>query len=202
MKLTLIDIDSKMIKSWQKEFSDYKNVIVSNGSIFETKADAIVSPANSFGIMDGGLDGKLRDYLGMEVEYKVRDRINKEFNGELLVGQAMATKTGNKQFPYLISAPTMRVPQNISSSINAYLAMKAILTTALKYKIKTISCPGLGTLSGKLDTDIAARQMRVAYEKVIDGKYNYSHWREERDMERYMKCEIDYPPIDLEKRMC
>ena len=49
------------------------------------------------------------------------------------------------------------------------------------------------------DNVIVARQMRIAYEKVIQNKYNFSHWREEREMESYMKCEQDSPPIDLEK---
>jgi O-acetyl-ADP-ribose deacetylase (regulator of RNase III) len=49
--------------------------------------------------------------------------------GELLVGQAMVLETGDRQIPFLISAPTMRIPTNfnIDTSVNAYLAMKAIL---------------------------------------------------------------------------
>jgi O-acetyl-ADP-ribose deacetylase (regulator of RNase III) len=36
-------------------FKGVENVRISGGDIFELKADAIVSPANSFGYMDGGI---------------------------------------------------------------------------------------------------------------------------------------------------
>lgn len=199
MKLKLIDINRNLVSSWHKEFSTFSDIEVFNGSVFDYSAEAIVSPANSFGIMDGGLDGKLRDFLGIEIENKVRSRITESFGGELLVGQAMITETGNQMFPYLITAPTMRVPQDISTSINAYLAMKAILTVAREKQIRSLICSGLGSLSGNMRPDIVARQMRIAYEKVFMGKYEFSHWREEKAMEAYMKCETDYPPVDLEK---
>ena len=76
--------------------------------------------------------------------------------GELLVGQALVVPTGDSVVPtgdsvvpYLISAPTMRVPMsfNIATSLNAYLAMKAILVAAVAHPdIVTVAVPG--TLHG------------------------------------------------------
>jgi hypothetical protein len=43
-----------------------------------------------------------------------------------------------------------------------------------------------------------ARQMRIAYERVVVGIYTYSHWREERAFERYIRGEALVPPEDLE----
>src|SRR5262249_50311914 len=96
---------------------------------------------------------------------------------ELLVGEALVISTGDIKVPWLISTPTMRVPMKLRQTINAYLAMKAILIAgknhANKPNIETIAIPGLGTGCGGLDTDVAAYQMRVAYQEVILGKGKY-----------------------------
>jgi hypothetical protein len=59
MKATIFqlrDIDKEVVQSWKRHFKGVENVNISSGDIFELKADAIVSPANSFGYMDGGID--------------------------------------------------------------------------------------------------------------------------------------------------
>jgi O-acetyl-ADP-ribose deacetylase (regulator of RNase III) len=93
--------------------------------------------------------------------------------GELLVGQSILLETGDKTVPYLISAPTMRVPTNfnIDTSVNAYLAMKAILIRAKSEpKITSVAVPGLCTGVGRMQPMIAARQMFIAYEEIVLGK--------------------------------
>ncbi len=200
MKIILADININMTDAWTKEFSGYKNISIVNDSIFNVKSDAIISPANSFGIMDGGIDGKLRDFFGISIETAVRTKITQEYWGELPVGSAIIVQTGNNQFPYMISAPTMRVPEEVYNSLNAYLAMRAILTLAQTIKeINTIAVPGLCALSGRMPYEIVARQMRVAYDKIIIGSIQYSHWREEKQLQSYLKCETDQLPYDLEK---
>jgi hypothetical protein len=52
----LRDVSADMVQAWQKYFLGVANVRTSLGEIFESSADAIVSPANSFGYMDGGID--------------------------------------------------------------------------------------------------------------------------------------------------
>ena len=56
MHLNLIDTNSEIIDAWQKVFADVPQITVRHGSIFDHPADALVSPANSFGYMNGGLD--------------------------------------------------------------------------------------------------------------------------------------------------
>lgn len=198
MKLYLIDINLNLIKAWENEFNSYKNIKIIHGSIFEFNADAIVSPANSFGIMDGGIDGKIRDFFGMNIEQKVRNKIIHDFKGELPVGCAITTETDNKQFKYLISAPTMRVPEIVKDSLNAYLAMRAILIECNKNNILTVAIPGLCSLSGGMPYNIVARQMRVAYDRICLKSINYSHWREEKYLQDYLMCKTNTLPIDLE----
>lgn len=93
--------------------------------------------------------------------------------GELLIGKALVIETGDHQIPYLISAPTMRIPTNfnISTSINAYLAMKAALIQAMEHeKINSVAIPGLCTGIGRMDPDIAAKQMYFAYKEIVLGR--------------------------------
>ena len=188
-----------MVNAWRDEFLHYSNVDIFEKSIFNITADAIVSPANSFGIMDGGLDGKLRDYFGKDIEEKVRSRIRDEYHGELPVGNAITIRTNHNKFKFLISAPTMRVPENIATTQNAYLAMRAILIECLNNNFNSVAIPGLGALSGQMSYNVVARQMRVAYDKIINRSIIYTHWREEKELQIYMKCEMNHLPYDYEK---
>lgn len=199
LSITLVDISIPMTRAWKQEFSCYPEVSVSPGSIFQIEADAVVSPANSFGNMDGGLDGKLRDYFGQGIERTVRDRIRKEFFGELPVGMAFVVPTNHAHHPFLVCAPTMRYPEDVSSTINAYLAMKALLTASLSHPaISSVAVPGLCALSGRMAPSMVARQMRIAYERVFHRKYDYSHWREERAFVDFILGRVATPPEDLE----
>jgi O-acetyl-ADP-ribose deacetylase (regulator of RNase III) len=53
--------------------------------------------------MDGGIDGKLRDFFGIDIEKAVRDKISKEYCSELPVGSVIIVQTGYTQFKYLVS---------------------------------------------------------------------------------------------------
>ena len=74
-KLYLIDSKSELCDKWRQVFSSYPEVEVFTGDYFQQSADAIVSPANSFGIMDGGLDLAIRNELGFQVETDIQEVI-------------------------------------------------------------------------------------------------------------------------------
>ena len=170
MKIILSAIQPKLIDAWKDFFAAEKNVTISEGDITKIKCDAIVSPANSFGFMDGGLDHALSERFGWDLEKRLQKLIKELPEGELLVGQALLLETGDKDVPFLISAPTMRIPTNfnIDTSINAYLAMKAILIRAKsEERILTVAIPGLCTGVGRMQPIIAARQMFQAYKEII-----------------------------------
>lgn len=176
MKIKLVAFNLPLYYAWKKAFQNIFDIEVIDGDIFKEQGDALISPANSFGYMDGGLDLKISQHLGWEMEEKVRSKIIYEFNGELPVGQAIIIETNLSHLPYLISAPTMRVPMDISNTVNAYLAFKAILEVCQKHnaenskKIQTILCPGLGTGEGRMPVEICARQMKAAYAVCIRGE--------------------------------
>ncbi|KOY84856.1 Appr-1-p processing protein [bacterium 336/3] len=180
MQIILSAISSKMIEAWCEFFENEPNVLIKEGDITQIECDAVVSPANSFGFMDGGLDYALSERFGWDLEKKLQAIIKNLPEGELLVGQSLILETGDAKVPYLISAPTMRVPTNfnIDTSINAYLAMKAVLIKVKNdSKINSVAIPGLCTGVGRMQPIIAARQMYIAYKEIIlEQKMDFSNF--------------------------
>jgi O-acetyl-ADP-ribose deacetylase (regulator of RNase III) len=176
MKLFLRDRNKDIVDAWRRVFAGYKNVDVSCGDIFDIKADAIISPANSFGFMDGGIDLAYSNYFGWKLQKALQEKINTEYYGELPVGTAAIIETGNDTIPYLISCPTMRIPENVANTVNAYLAFRAALIETIRFnntqesKIKSILCPGLGTRTGAISPENCATQMVYAYDTIINGE--------------------------------
>jgi O-acetyl-ADP-ribose deacetylase (regulator of RNase III) len=178
MRWLLVHRDDETLgEEWRRLFAGQAEVEVCRDDICHLTVDAVVSPANSFGFMDGGLDYALSERLGWGLQAKVQHAIAERPMKELLVGEAMVFRTDDTEIPWLISAPTMRVPMRLRQSVNAYLAMKAILTTALKHTlsppIQSVAIPGLGTGCGGLPARTAAGQMWAAYREVILGKWQY-----------------------------
>ena len=178
----LIYQNEELGKAWRREFSDAQNIKIINGDITEQNCDAIVSPANSFGFMDGGLDLYLSEKLGWDLQKKLQEKIKQLTEGELLIGKALILETGNERIPFLISAPTMRVPMNfnIATSINAYLAMKAILISSRSHsEINSVAIPGLCTGVGRMPVEIAAHQMFMAYSEIeLDNRLDFNYFGE------------------------
>ena len=168
-KIIFADVNKEIADAWYTEFKGIANVAVYHGSIFDVPTDALVSPANSFGFMNGGIDGLYTKLIGRHLQERVQEKIKTEFNGELLVGQALVIPTDNKKWPYLITAPTMRLPSVIYDYADVYIATKAALNVTKTIKeIKTISIPGMGTLTGEVPATIAAKLMKKAYEHFLN----------------------------------
>jgi O-acetyl-ADP-ribose deacetylase (regulator of RNase III) len=179
MEIFLRDRNQGLADCWSEIFKECPEVHVSCGDIFEEgehlNCEAIVSPANSFGFMDGGIDFVYSSYFGWGIGDILRQCLWSWHGGELLVGQAVVVdmretnpndenlKKRVNRIPYLISAPTMRVPSNVSKTTNAYLAFIASLRIADKNGFKSLLCPGLGTAVGEMPYDVCAVQMYEAY---------------------------------------
>jgi O-acetyl-ADP-ribose deacetylase (regulator of RNase III) len=172
----LRDRSAEVVAAWREAFAGVRNVEISEGDIFAgPMADAIVSPANSFGYMDGGIDGVFAQRFGPEMCERLRVLIRAAWDGELPVGCAAVVETGDRAIPYLVSAPTMRVPMNVSDTVNAYLAFRAALIAVREANrrrpgmIRSILCPGMCTFYGHMSPEKSARQMRFAHRLVVEG---------------------------------
>jgi O-acetyl-ADP-ribose deacetylase (regulator of RNase III) len=162
MKIILIDREPALVKAWARTFEDREEVEVVQADYFSLPADAMVSPANSFGVMDGGLDLAIRDQLGFEVQRRAQRLIVERHHGELPVGCAEIVETGDARWPKLVIAPTMRVPENVAQTLNAYLAFRAVLLACKRAELSSLVCCGLGTGIGFMSPDRCAVQMRMA----------------------------------------
>lgn len=207
MKVVLVAREAALAGAWSKHYADVEGVTVHHGSIFDVACDAVVSPANSYGFMDGGIDALYSDRFGWQVQDRVRRLILDRHHGELLVGSAEIVETDNLSTPYLIAAPTMRVPMVLGpESINPYLATRAVLLL-VKYgrfttgtfagepvseHVGTIAFPGMGTGVGRVPAEICARQMRAAFDEFLLGRFRLpTSWAEAS--ERHQLLYTDRP---------
>jgi O-acetyl-ADP-ribose deacetylase (regulator of RNase III) len=172
-KILLVDQSTPLARAWSEAFSTIASVVVRAGDFFAESADAMVSPANSFGIMDGGLDAAIRGELGAGLQSAVHAVILERHHGELPVGSAEIVATGHARWPHLVVAPTMRVPESVAHTLNAYLAFRAVLIAVRRHNelpgarpIDSLLVPGLGTGVGGMDARRCAAQMRMAFDQI------------------------------------
>lgn len=176
LNIKLVYQQEELGVEWQNLFGAYEDVEIVQADITTLSCDAVVSPANSFGFMDGGLDYYLSERFGWQLQDELQSLIRALPERELLVGRSITLATGDAAVPYLISAPTMRVPMsyNIPVSVNAYLAMKAILIAADAHPdIYSVAIPGLCTGCGRMPASIAAMQMFEAYKEIMHDTFVY-----------------------------
>jgi O-acetyl-ADP-ribose deacetylase (regulator of RNase III) len=176
--ITLILVDPKeaLCHAWSSAFCEFPEVSVVHGR-FESlpRYDGLVSAANSFGLMDGGVDLAITNYFGPDLMKRVQERILRDYLGEQPVGTSIIVETGHPEHPFVAHTPTMRVPMPIATTDYVYTAMWAMLLEVRRHNrsgaqpIRTVACPGLGTATGRVEPIEAARQMAVAWSWYVDA---------------------------------
>ncbi len=158
---------------------------------------AFISPANSSGAMDGGIDKIYSDmFVGPpRIQKLVQTLIREEtiyYDSDtnfpiLPVGSGMMVPVPKNENTFLISVPTMFMPDDVSCSENAYYATFAALCVTQKHnssihmrnsrggirfgeletdaeRIDTLYIPGMCTGTGNMSLDAAIDQMMRAVE--------------------------------------
>jgi O-acetyl-ADP-ribose deacetylase (regulator of RNase III) len=166
MKLFLVETNPEIVEAWLDAFEPFPQVTVLQANILGVAKNTIVSPGNSYGLMDGGLDAKLTNFFGHRPQQELQEIIARQPEGILPVGTSAFVETGHKRIPYMIAAPTMMSPGPVPAA-NTFFAMAAMLNTAHKHRdiVKEVYCPGLGTGTGRVAPEIAAKEMANAYRK-------------------------------------
>lgn len=146
----------------------HPGVTVVHGDIFACKqADCLVTAGNSFGMMDGGIDGVVNYQFGM-VEGRVQSEIMRQWRGELPVGAAIVLPvqpTMHLAYTHLCYAPTMRIPRPVAKTVNAYLAARAAIVACSAFpEISVIAMPLLCHGAGGMDAEEVIRQVRHAWD--------------------------------------
>ena len=164
----LVDVSPEMIEAWRGAFSQYPEVQIAEASIVTVARGAVVSPANSYGDMGGGVDLVYRMHFGRHIERRVQSRIAEMFGNYLPIGEALIVETGDPVITHLISAPTMFLPEPTTEQ-NVFLAMSAALRIAVLHRssLPGLFCPGMGTGVGRLPPRVAAQAMARAYAAQI-----------------------------------
>jgi O-acetyl-ADP-ribose deacetylase (regulator of RNase III) len=171
LRLSLGDLDPGVVRALADAFADVEAVEVVAGNLLDLDCDGIVSPANSFGDMGGGIDKAIDDLHHGKAQEAVRAAIARRFLGELPVGMALVVELSGRRLPFVVAAPTMRVPGSVAGTINAYLSLRAALVAVLLHEkvIRSLAVPGLCTGVGGMHPAEAAEQMRAAHDSVIGG---------------------------------
>lgn len=175
VKTILVDRNADLVGAWEAAF---ETATAPSGWTFEIRqedflaenASALVSPANCFGYMDGGLDDTILVALP-GIDDRVQAAILAEAHGELPVGQALVVETGDKRWPLLVAAPTMRIPEPVPQTYNAYYAFRAVLLAIKRWNadnsskpIETVRVPGFASGIGQMSPKMVAAQMREAWD--------------------------------------
>jgi O-acetyl-ADP-ribose deacetylase (regulator of RNase III) len=173
--LILCDFSEQLCEEWRVAFSNFPEVQIIHGNFERIDFDCINSPANSFGLMDGGIDEAITMYFGQQMMDRVQAMIIDKYAGEQPVGTSeivRGTADGVERIRYVAHTPTMIIPELIENTNNVYMAMKAMLLAVETHnkkheseelKIRTLVCSGLGTGAGRVPFKKAATDMAKAY---------------------------------------
>ena len=177
MPIHLVDSDRDVAQALQAAFASYPEVLVAEGDILALARVCLVSPANSYGFMDGGIDAQYTAFFGLRPQTELQEHIARRPEGELPVGSSIVVRTGHQRIPYMICAPTMITPGPVPKH-NAFYAMAAVLNAIARNResLTDVFCPGLCTGTGRVSPADAAGEMAHAYAKWLSRPSN-NRWR-------------------------
>lgn len=136
--------------------------------------DCVITPGNSFGIMDGGFDKVIANKFP-DSQDAVQLAIERFWGKEMPVGQAITVSLGgNLQLCY---APTMRFPGPTKEKDIAYRVAHAAFCQIVYFnkmtpdrKISEVAMPLFCTATGGMPAEVSYDQIVYAYQRVI-GDY-------------------------------
>lgn len=139
-------------------------LVVKKGDIVNEQVDAIVTPANSKGVMGGGVD--------LAVKKKGGDQIERDAKAcaPIFIGRAIPTTAGKLSARLVIHAPTVTEPGFKSEAKNVDRATRAALSVAVDSGVRTISFPGMGSGSGGVPREEAAQTMVSAMRYFLNER--------------------------------
>jgi O-acetyl-ADP-ribose deacetylase (regulator of RNase III) len=171
LKVVLVDVNRAVTAAWEAAFADVPEVEIVRGSIVLRKTDAWVTPTNSLGRMDGGVDAVINRHFGGRIQALVQTEIGKRYGGTMPVGSATCVPTGGLRPRFLISTPTMvKSAEDVSDTLNVAMACAAafqavhVQNLAEPGSIESVAIPGLGASTGRVPPRVCANLMWTAYE--------------------------------------
>jgi O-acetyl-ADP-ribose deacetylase (regulator of RNase III) len=171
----LVHPEAAMCEAFRARFAGLPNVRIVQQRFEDLEShDAFVTAGNSFGIMTAGIDAAVIRRFGDDLMRRVQQRILDSYWGEQPVGTAFVEPTGDPNLPFIVHAPTMRVPGSIDGTDKVYSATWAAFLAIAEHSrsagtaIETAAFPAMGTGFGGVPFDEAARQMAAAYRHFLN----------------------------------
>ena len=76
MELWLVDKNPLLADAWEKRFNKFSDGVVRCDDILRIAENTIVSPANGYGLMDGGIDLAYTEFFGLRPMEEVQKKIS------------------------------------------------------------------------------------------------------------------------------
>ena len=198
LKVVLRDINPKVVEAWLAAFADTPGIEIHKGSLVDQNADAWVSPTNSRGSMDGGVDAVIKRHLGAGIQLKVQRAIKAQFSGPMPVGSAVCVPSGAANPRFVISTPTMvQSSQDVSETLNVAMACAAafqaihVQNEKQPGSIASVALVGMGAATGRVPPRVCANLMWTGYTLFQD-----SYFRDYNDLRTTLREQLG----DIESR--
>lgn len=134
------------------------------GDIFKVRADAIVIPVNTVGVMGKGLaKAAAEKHRQLETYYKVACKAGRVRIGTTLIWQ--------QTLPWIICVPTKTHWKNPSTTGYVSMACSALLACADEHDLDLVAVPWLGCGEGGLSKDV----VRPILEQIL-GAHPRTHY--------------------------
>ncbi|MGW5247027.1 macro domain-containing protein [Streptomyces sp. NPDC004129] len=206
LRVVLTDINTAVVQAWRAAFADMPEVEIRQGSILDEDVDAWVSPTNSRGRMDGGVDAVVKRYLGAGIQLRVQRAIRSQFAGALPVGGAVCVSSGAVKPRFLISTPTMETSsQNVSETLNVALACAAAFQAIHQQNkkapgsIRSVALVGMGAQTGRVPARVCANLMWTGY--TLFNDYSFEDYDDLRSTIVAQLDDIESAPVDKRVRI-
>ncbi|MFD0784463.1 macro domain-containing protein [Micromonospora azadirachtae] len=206
LNVVLTDVNAKVVQAWRAAFADTPEVEIHKGSILTRQVDAWVSPTNSRGLMDGGVDAVIKRHLGAGIQLRVQRAIRDQFGGSLPVGSAVCVPSGATNPKFLISTPTMEQSgQNVSETLNVALACAAafqaihVRNAESPGSIRSVALVGLGAATGRVPARVCANLMWTGY--TLFNDHHFEDYDALRATIHAQLRDIDSQPEDVRVRI-
>lgn len=184
MRIYVIDKSASKIRCVQQNFQGVPEVecVAEELDVFlhSNPVQCIVSPGNSYGLMDGGYDLAITRYFGDQLQQRVQRHIIDHYYGKQPVGTSFIIDAG-RNGQKLIHTPTMRTPYFIREPLVIYQCMRTTLICAMENNVESILIPFFGGGCGQVHPECVAVMMRKAYDqlqdlpKKLDWRYAEKH---------------------------
>jgi len=199
LRVVLRDVNAKVVQAWESAFADTPEVDVAQGSILDQHVDAWVSPTNSHGRMDGGVDAVIKRHLGAGIQLRVQKAIREQFGAALPIGSAVCVPSGAANPKFLISTPTMtQSVQNVRETLNVALACAAAFQAIHMQNerepgsIGSVALVGMGAATGRVPAPVCANLMWAGY--TLFNDCSFEDYDELRDTVTGQLGDIDSRP--------